>query len=75
MRAMMGAQGESNGAKYWMNIGGVPVGDARLPSLPVTSDVAAQLSSTLAAHCDKMPLLADGKAIRLCRMATSAALR
>jgi len=40
-----------NGAKYYMNLAGIPVGDARLPSLPVPSDAAKELRDALAAFC------------------------
>ena len=40
-----------NGAKYFMNLAGVPVGDARLPSLPLPADAAAKLRSARDAFC------------------------
>lgn len=40
-----------NGAKVFMNLAGVEVGPARLPSLPVSSDVEGALKSSLSSFC------------------------
>ena len=40
-----------NGGKYFMNLAGVPVGDARLPSLPLDDDGKAALKAAFDAFC------------------------
>ena len=45
--------GGYNGVKYFMNLAGVPVGDARLPSLPLTDDGKAALHDAFEAFCAK----------------------
>lgn len=42
-----------NGAKYFMNLAGVPVGDARLPAIPIDSDGEAALSKAFTEVCAK----------------------
>lgn len=50
-----------NGNKYFMDLAGVPVGDARLPSLPVADDAAA-LRAAFRAFCAKH----EAAGLRMC---------
>jgi N-acetylneuraminate lyase len=43
--------GGYNGAKYFMNLAGVPVGDARLPYLPLGADGKSALKGAFDAFC------------------------
>ena len=41
----------TNGAKYFMNLAGVPVGDGRLPTIPLDEDAKDKLKSNFDAFC------------------------
>lgn len=51
-----------NGNKGFMNLAGVPVGPARLPSLPMSTAGAGALKAAHEGFC----ATADGKGLKMC---------
>jgi len=62
--------GGRNGAKYFMNLAGVEVGDARLPSLPLDAQGRADLRTAFDAFCEASGPAPGTASLHMC--ATSA---
>ena len=61
--------GGYNGCKYYMNLAGVPVGAARLPSLPLHAEAKEALHTSFEAFCKaskRSTPLPSASALRMC---------